>query len=67
MNYPVSDFVNLLDYNNNVIFNMTAAEVSEAVLSGDPLRVRKIDGQFAIVERRDKEVFMARSIGRPMR
>ncbi len=67
MNYPVSDFVNLLDYNNNVIFNMTAEEVSSAILSGDPSRVRKIDGQFAIVERRDKEVFMARSIGRPMR
>lgn len=67
MNYPVNDFVNLLDYNNNVIFNMTAEEVSSAILSGDPAQVRKIDGQFAIVEKKDKEVFMARSIGRPMR
>lgn len=67
MNHPVNNFVNLLDYNNNVIFNMTPAEVSEAILSGDASQVRKIDGQFAIVEKRDKEVFMARSIGRPMR
>src|SRR5487761_2780186 len=64
---PVTDFVNLLDYNNNTIFNMTPEEVSEAVISGDASRVRKIEGQFAIVEKVGQQVFMARSIGRPMR
>ncbi|MGZ4049336.1 MAG: asparagine synthase-related protein, partial [Bacteroidia bacterium] len=64
---PVSDFINLLDYNNNIIFNMTPEEVSEAITSGDAERVRKIDGQFAIVEKVGQHVFMARSIGRPMR
>lgn len=63
----VTDFVNLLDYANNVIFNMTADEVSAAVTSGDASRVRQIEGQFAIVEKVGREVFMARSIGRPMR
>lgn len=64
---PVNDFVSLLDYNNNVIFNMTPQEVSAAVISGDASRVREIDGQFAIVEKVGQQVFMARSIGRPMR
>jgi asparagine synthase (glutamine-hydrolysing) len=70
MDYPtqyVENFVNLLDYDNNIIFNMTEEAVSAAILSGDPEQVRKIEGQFAIVEKRGKEVFMARSIGRPMR
>jgi asparagine synthase (glutamine-hydrolysing) len=64
---PVTDFVNLLDYNNNIIFNLTPEEVSAAIISGDAARVRKIDGQFAIVEKVGQHVFMARSIGRPMR
>jgi asparagine synthase (glutamine-hydrolysing) len=46
---------------------MTPEEVTEAVISGDASRVRAIDGQFAIVEKVGQEVFMARSIGRPMR
>ncbi len=64
---PITDFVNLLDYNNNTIFNMSKDEVSAAIISGDAERVRKIDGQFAIVEKVGQQVFMARSIGRPMR
>ncbi len=50
-NQPVQNFVNLLDYNNNIIFNMTPEEVSAAIISGDASRVRKIEGQFAIVEK----------------
>lgn len=64
---PVQNFVNLLDYNNNIIFNMSPQEVTEAIISGDASRVRKIEGQFAIVEKVGQQVFMARSIGRPMR
>ena len=66
-NQPVQNFVNLLDYNHNLIFNMTREEVSAAIVSGDPNRVRQIEGQFAIVEKVGQQVFMARSIGRPMR
>jgi len=66
-NQPVQNFVNLLDYNNNIIFNMTPDEVTEEIISGDEKRVRKIEGQFAIVEKLGQQVFMARSIGRPMR
>jgi len=63
----VNDFVSLLDNNNNIIFNMTPEEATAAVISGDASRVRKIEGQFAIVEKVGQQVFMARSIGRPMR
>lgn len=66
-NKPVQNFVNLLDYNKNIIFNMAPEEVTAAIISGDASRVRAIDGQFAIVEKVGQEVFMARSIGRPMR
>ncbi|HRP58084.1 asparagine synthase-related protein [Agriterribacter sp.] len=67
MNQYVTDFVSLLDHNNNIILNMTPEEASAAIVSGDPAAVRKIDGQFAIVEKVGQQVFMARSIGRPMR
>lgn len=67
MHQYVTDFVSLLDNNNNVIFNMTREEASAAIASGDASAVRNIDGQFAIVEKVGRQVFMARSIGRPMR
>ncbi|HKK46090.1 MAG TPA: asparagine synthase-related protein [Balneolaceae bacterium] len=63
----VEDFENLLDPDLNTIFNMSLEEAEEAVLSADPEKVRNIDGSFAIVKKKGKEVFMARSIGRPMR
>jgi asparagine synthase (glutamine-hydrolysing) len=56
-----------MDPAGNVLLNMTPAEAAEAVASGDPERVRSIDGQFAIVQKRGNLVRMARSIGRPMR
>jgi len=67
MNQYVTDFVSLLDNSSNIIFNMTQEEASAAVISGDAAAVRKIDGQFAIVEKVGQKVFMARSLGRPMR
>ncbi|MDX1636947.1 MAG: asparagine synthase-related protein [Balneolaceae bacterium] len=63
----VSDFVNLLDPELNQIFNMSEEEALEAVASGDPEKVRQIEGQFALVKKMDDQVFLARSIGRPMR
>ncbi|HVV54393.1 MAG TPA: asparagine synthase-related protein [Mucilaginibacter sp.] len=63
----VTDFISLLDHSSNIIFNMTPEEASAAVRSGDAARVRAIDGQFAIVEKVGQQVFLARSLGRPMR
>lgn len=63
----VTDYISLLDHSNNIIFNMTNEEAVAAVISGDATRVREIEGQFAIVEKVGQQVFLARSIGRPMR
>jgi asparagine synthase (glutamine-hydrolysing) len=46
---------------------MTNEEAVAAVASGDPARVRAIDGQFAIIQKQGHVVRLARSIGRPMR
>ncbi|MCL6523554.1 MAG: hypothetical protein K6T34_02730 [Thermoflavifilum sp.] len=64
---PVQDFVNLLDHQRNLILNMTIAEAEQLILSGEPDAVGRIEGQFALVVRRGQEIWMARSIGRPMR
>jgi asparagine synthase (glutamine-hydrolysing) len=63
----VERLVDLIDPNANLLLNMTPAEAAEAVASGDPERIRAIDGQFAIVQKRGNLVRMARAIGRPMR
>lgn len=63
----LSDFVNLIDPDQNQIFNMSHKEAEEMVATGDPEQIRKIEGNFAIVTKREQQVYMARSIGRPMR
>ncbi len=64
---PVERLVNLLDPDGNLIFNMSVDEATGLVGSGDPARVRSIDGQFALIHKQGIVVRMARSIGRPMR
>ncbi|MEX2344673.1 MAG: asparagine synthase-related protein [Balneolaceae bacterium] len=61
------DFVSLLDPAQNQIFNMSQEEAEKVVASGNPEKVREIEGSFAIVTKKDQQVYMARSIGRPMR
>ncbi|TLV02845.1 asparagine synthase-related protein [Dyadobacter luticola] len=67
MHQYLADFVSLLDDDSNSFFNVTADEARAAIVSGDPERVRNIGGHFALVEKVGQQVFMARSIGRPMR
>jgi asparagine synthase (glutamine-hydrolysing) len=64
---PIDRLVNLLDPAANLLFNTTLEEAEDAVGSGDAARVRAIDGQFALLQKRGNIVRMARSIGRPMR
>ena len=59
--------IDLLDPARNVYLNATHQEAMEAVRSGDPARIRAIDGQFALVARDGQTVRMARTIGRPLR
>lgn len=63
----LNDFVNLIDPDQNQILNMTQQKAEELVATGDPEQVRRIEGSFAIVTKKGEQVYMARSIGRPMR
>jgi len=63
----LDDFVNLTDPDKNQIFNMSQAEAENIISTGNPEDIRKIDGNYAIVTKKDQQVYMARSIGRPMR
>src|SRR6185503_3005939 len=65
--YPVKKLVNLLDPTANVLFGTSQQAAEAAIASGDAEQVRKIGGQFAIVQQVGHLVRMARSIGRPMR
>ncbi len=65
--HKTPDFVNLIDPEKNQIFNMSHKEAEKLIATGNPEEVRKIDGNFAIVTKVGQQVFMARSIGRPMR
>jgi asparagine synthase (glutamine-hydrolysing) len=63
----IDRLVDLTAPENNRIYNMTVEEARAAVNSGDPARVRAIDGSFALVAREGKRIRMARSIDRPLR
>ena len=63
----IERLVNLLDDGDNIILNMSVEEAIERVGSGEPQKVREIDGQFALIHKSGKTIRMARSIGRPMR
>ncbi len=67
MPQPISRIVNLLDPDLNCIDNTSLDEALTAVRSGDPARVRAIDGSFALVASEGVTVRMARSLDRPMR
>jgi asparagine synthase (glutamine-hydrolysing) len=64
---PVERLVDLTDPSANVLLNVTAEEALAHLASGDPERVRQIDGQFALVHKQGRTVRLARSIGRPLR
>lgn len=64
---PVERLINLLAPEKNLIFNMAVEQAVDLVGTGDPDKVRTIDGQFALIHRNGRIVRMARSIGRPLR
>jgi asparagine synthase (glutamine-hydrolysing) len=63
----INRVVDLTDAGQNIIYNMQVEAAREIVRSGNSDEVGSIDGQFALVAVEGKTVFMARSIGRPMR
>ncbi len=63
----VARVVDLTDPAAQRIPNMSIEEARERVASGDPGRVREIDGSFSIVARVGRRVRLARSLDRPLR
>jgi asparagine synthase (glutamine-hydrolysing) len=64
---PLHRVIDLLDPQQNQLWNVTPEQAYAAVASGNPVSVRQIEGPFAIVARDGATVRMARSLGRPMR
>ncbi len=67
MEKPISDFVNLIDPNTQQILNMESAEATTLLGSNDTTAPARIQGSFALVAREGEEVFLARSLDRPLR
>jgi asparagine synthase (glutamine-hydrolysing) len=63
----IANIVDLTDPEKNTIYNMSVEEARKLVLTGDPEKVRNIDGQFALTAVEGKSIKIARSIGRPIR
>jgi len=67
MHQYVERVVNLIDSNNNLIYNMTEEEARQRVWSADPKAVNEIEGSFSLLAKEGKTVRMARSLDRPTR
>ena len=59
--------IDLTDPNKNMIHNITIDEARKQLATGDHESVRGIDGLFALVAKNGENVYLARSIGRPLR
>jgi len=64
---PVECVVDLTDPSAQVIYNMTVEEARRRIASGAPHAVREIEGSFALLGTRDRTVYLARSLDRPLR
>ena len=64
---PISRVVDLTDKSRSLIYGMTVDEAVKIVSEGDPSKIGRIEGQFALVGREGTTVRMVRTIGRLMR
>ncbi|MCS1408400.1 MAG: hypothetical protein M2R45_01575 [Verrucomicrobia subdivision 3 bacterium] len=67
MHQYIEQVVNLIDPENNLIYNMSAKDACQRVLTGDPAKVREIEGAFSLAAKKGKTVRLARSLDRPTR
>ena len=67
MEQYIERVVDLLDPNDNRIYNLTVDAARDLLLSHPAQAARQIEGSFALIARRGKTVIMARSLDRPMR
>jgi asparagine synthase (glutamine-hydrolysing) len=65
--WAVDRVVDLLDPRKNTLYNISVEEARAVLASGDAEAVRRFDGHFALVATSGQRVFLARSLGRPLR
>src|SRR4051794_24728357 len=63
----VDRVIDLLDPEKNVLFNSTTEQARALLAEGDVEAIRRLEGHFALVATRGRNVLLARSIGRPLR
>lgn len=63
----INRIVDLTHPEKNILFNMSQQEAVQIVRSGDPEKIRRIEGQFALISTEGNTVHLARSLGRPLR
>lgn len=63
----INRVVDLTHPEKNILFNMSQEEAVQIVRSGDPDKIRDIEGQFALISTEGTTVHLARSLGRPLR
>ena len=66
-NLSIDRVVDLTDPAKNAIYNMSVEEAKKRLISENSEAVREIDGQFALLATSGKNVYLTRSIGRPLR
>lgn len=67
MQRPIHRVVDLVETESQQIFNMGVEEARSLLTGSRPDRLASIDGSFALVARDGEQVFMARSLDRPLR
>ncbi len=67
MHQYVERVVNLIDSENNRLYNVTQEEAEQRLLSRDVEAVRAIEGSYSLLTKEGKTVHLARSLDRPTR
>ena len=67
MERPIHRVVELIEADSQQIFNMELAEARSVLTSANTPGVGAIEGSFALVARNGEQVYLARSLDRPLR
>src|ERR1041384_2553599 len=59
--------IDLIEPDSNFLYNLSADEARQRILSSDPKAVRDIEGSFALIAKHGRTVRMDRSLDRPRR
>ena len=67
MDRPIARIINLIDAERQRLHRLDLESAEARLRSGDPEQIGTIEGSFALVAREGEDVYLARSLDRPMR